>query len=114
VFADGMPEDDDYPVGANLRTTKLDGAALRETIRCGRPGRGMTAFDTGSYTLRACNDRALGDVPDNLQPTPRPLGLDEIDAIIAYLQARIIGRGPITHDECMMHYDNPPDCEDYK
>jgi hypothetical protein len=73
----------------------------------------MPAFDTGSYTLRACNGRALGDVPDNLQPTPRLLSLDEIDAVIAYLQARVIGRGPITHVECMLHYDNPPDCEDY-
>jgi hypothetical protein len=114
VFADGMPEDDDYPIGANLRTTRLDGAALQETIRCGRPGKGMPAFDPGSYLIRACNGFPLGAAPDNLQPRPRPLSLEEIDAVIGYLQARIIGRGPITREECMTHYDNLPDCEDYK
>src|SRR5882757_4284180 len=33
-FADGDREDDDFPIGANLRTSKLDAAALRTTIRC--------------------------------------------------------------------------------
>src|SRR5262249_27315000 len=34
-FADGDREDDDFPIGANLRTTKLDAAALKAIIRCG-------------------------------------------------------------------------------
>ncbi len=37
-FADGNPDDDDFPIGADLRTTRLDTAALRQTITCGRPG----------------------------------------------------------------------------
>jgi hypothetical protein len=109
-----MPEDDDYPIGANLRTTKLESIALKETIRCGRPGKGMPAFDPGSYTVRPCDGLPLGTPPDNLQPTPRPLSLEEIDAVIAYLQERIIGRGAITLEECMTHYDNAADCVDYK
>src|SRR5712675_3152600 len=44
-FADGDREDDDFPIGANLRTTKLDAGALKETIRCGRAGTGMHAFE---------------------------------------------------------------------
>jgi hypothetical protein len=37
-FADGNPDDDDFPTGADLRTTRLDTAAIRQTIMCGRPG----------------------------------------------------------------------------
>ena len=113
-FADGNQEDDDYPVGADLRTTKLDNESLKTTIRCGRVGTGMPAFEDGAYTIHPCYGRPLGTAPDNLQPTPRKLTSDEIDAVIAYLQARIIGRGRITREECLAYYDNQADfCEDY-
>jgi len=114
-FADGEQEDDDFPRGANLRTTRLDGGALRLTISCGRPGTGMPSFDEGAYTVRACYGRPLGARPDNLQPTPRLLSPDEIDTVIVYLQARIIGHGKITLGECLYYYDDKPEwCEDYK
>jgi hypothetical protein len=114
-FADGDREDDDFPIGANLRTTKLDLAALKMTIRCGRAGTGMPSFDEEAYTTRECYGRPQGPRPGNLQPTPRTLTLDEIDAVIAYLQARIIGRGKITRQECLSYYEDQPDtCEDYK
>jgi mono/diheme cytochrome c family protein len=114
-FADGDRDDDDFPIGANLRTTKLDAALLKSTIRCGRPGTGMPAFDDEAYITRECYGRPLGVRPGNLQPTPRMLALDEIDLIIAYLQGRIIGRGKITRQECLAYYDDQPDtCEDYK
>jgi hypothetical protein len=113
-FADGNPEDGDFPIGANLRTARLDGAGLTETIRCGRPGTGMPSFDEGAYTVRACPGRPLGAKPDNLQPTPRNLNLDEIDAVVAYLQARIVGRGVITREECLSYYEGKEDCDDLK
>jgi len=114
-FADGDRDDDDFPIGANLRTTKLDAAALKVTIRCGRAGTGMPAFEDGAYTIHACYERPLGSAPDNLQPSSRKLTADEIDAVIAYLQARIVGRGRITREECLSYFDDQPDtCEDYK
>src|SRR6266436_6769090 len=114
-FADGDREDDDFPIGANLRTSKLDAAALRTTIRCGRAGTGMPSFDEEAYTTRECYGRPQGSRPGNLQATPRMLSLDEIDAVIAYLQARIIGDGKITREECLTYYEDQPDtCEDYK
>jgi len=114
-FADGDREEDDFPIGANLRTTRLDPAALKVTIRCGRAGTGMPSFDEDAYTTRECYGRPLGTRPGNLQPTPQTLTLDEIDTVIAYLQARIIGRGKITREECLSYYDDQPDtCEDYK
>jgi mono/diheme cytochrome c family protein len=78
-FADGNPEDGDFPIGANLRTARLDSAGLTGTIRCGRPGTGMPSFDEGAYPVRTCAGRPLGAKPDNLQPTPRNLSLDEIE-----------------------------------
>jgi hypothetical protein len=40
---------------------------------------------------------------------------DQIDTVIAYLQARIVGHGQITKSECLAYYDNNADqCEDYK
>jgi hypothetical protein len=75
----------------------------------------MPSFDEGAYVQRGCYGGSPGPRPDNLQPTPRPLTLDEIDHVIAYLQARIIGRGKITREECLAYFDGQADeCEDYK
>ena len=60
-FADGNPDDDDFPTGADLRTTRLDTAALRQTITCGRPGTGMPSFDEGAYVVRELLWPASGD-----------------------------------------------------
>jgi hypothetical protein len=113
-FADGNRDDDDYPQGANLRTTRLDAAAIEMTIRCGRPSTGMPSFDAGAYTDRACYGRPLGPRPDDLQPTPRFLSLDEIDTMIAYLKARIVGHGKVTREECLSYYGGKADCDDFK
>jgi hypothetical protein len=116
AFADGNPDDDDYPMGADLRTTRLDAAGLKRTISCGRAGTGMPSFDGGAYKVRPCYGRPLGDIPDNMQPTPRELSPDEIDTVIAYLQARIIGRGKITYQECLAYFNDSDvsRCDDYK
>jgi hypothetical protein len=71
-------------------------------------------LDEGAYTVRTCAGRPLGAKPDNLQPTPRNLSLDEIDAVVAYLQARIVGHGKITHEECLTYYEGKEDCDDIK
>ena len=48
-------------------------------------------------------------------PIRAQLSPDEIDAVIAYLQARIIGRGRITREEYLSYYQDQADwCEDYK
>jgi hypothetical protein len=113
-FADGNRDDDDYPRGANLRTTRLDGAGIRLTISCGRPGTGMPSFDAGAYSVRACHGRPLGARPDDLQPTPRTLSLEEIDTLVTYLQARIVGHGKVTRQECELYYEGKADCDDLK
>ena len=116
AFADGEKQRDEAPTGANLRTTRLDAAALKQTIGCGRPGTGMPAFDEGAYRVRPCNEQALGPPPSDLYPAPRTLTPDEIDAVVTYLQARIVGKGKtITKQECLFYYADQPDwCDDYK
>jgi hypothetical protein len=53
-FANGDKERDEAPTGADIRTSRLDAAALKLTIGCGRPGgAGMPAFDEGAYKVRA-------------------------------------------------------------
>jgi mono/diheme cytochrome c family protein len=116
AFANGDKERDEAPTGADIRTSRLDAAALKLTISCGRPGGGgMPAFDEGAYKVRPCYNQPLGPPPDNLYPTPRTLAPEQIDAVVAYLQARIVGRGRITRAECLAYYDGQEDmCEDYK
>jgi mono/diheme cytochrome c family protein len=114
-FADGNPDDDDFPIGADLRTTRLDTAALRQTITCGRPATGMPSFDEGAYVVRGCYGQRPGTRPGNLQPTPRMLSQEEIDDVIDYLQARIIGHGRVTRQECLAYHEGQDDaCEDFK
>jgi mono/diheme cytochrome c family protein len=115
TFADGEKQRDEMPTGANLRTTKLDAAGLKETISCGRPGTGMPSFDEDAWKIRPCNGQPPGTPPGYLFPAPTTLTQDEIGAIVAYLQARVIGKGPITKEECLFYYaDDPEFCEDYK
>jgi mono/diheme cytochrome c family protein len=113
-FADGDKEVGEAPTGADIRTAKLDAAALKVVISCGRPGgAGMPAFDEGAYKVRACYGRPLGEEPSDLYPSGRKLTPEQIDAVIAYLQARIIGRGRITKEECLAYYyDQEDQCDD--
>ena len=103
-FADGDKARDEAPTGANLRTTRLDAAALTQVIRCGRPMADMPKFDADAYTKQGCYGQTLGPVPDGLYPTPRALSPAEIEAVVAYLQARIIGHGKVTSQECAAYY----------
>jgi mono/diheme cytochrome c family protein len=105
AFADGDKQRDESPTGANLRQARLTTEQLTETIRCGRPGTGMPAFDDGAYVKRGCYGAATGAVPDGLYPTPRALSPQELDAVVTYLQARIIGRKAVTPEECAFYYE---------
>lgn len=115
AFANGDKQRDESPTGADLRTAKLDTEALKLVISCGRPGgAGMPAFLEGAYKVQACYGRPLGEEPDNLYPSGVKISPGQIDAVIAYLQARIMGHGRITKDECLLYYEgNEDECQDY-
>lgn len=103
AFANGEKERDEAPTGANLRTSRLDDATVAETIRCGRPGAGMPSFGEDAYA-RGCYAQPPGPAPDDLTPAPTMLSATDIAAIVAYLRARIIGRGAVTAQECAAYY----------
>ena len=110
AFANGEKERDESPTGADLRTARLDAAALKKVISCGRVGAEMPAFIEGSCSAPACSGQRAGEYP-----APRTLTSDEIDLVVAYLQARIVGHGRITKVECLAYYDNQEDmCVDYQ
>jgi len=73
------------PDRRGLRRARLDAAALKLTISLRPPGVGMPP----SMRRKPLRGRPAGD----LYPAPRTLSSAEIDAVVAYLQARILGHG---------------------
>jgi hypothetical protein len=105
--ADGHKMDNQSPDGANLRETTLDRAGLIETIKCGRPGTLMPAFDKFAYSdgrcfgLKQADLRArqltIADPPSTLQPV-------EVERIADFLIAKVVGKGPMDHAKCVEYW----------
>lgn len=98
---DGRKMDNQMPTGANLRESQLDRANMVMTIKCGRPGRGMPAYDRLAYSDGRCwgmkkadlKGLSLADPPATLQPR-------EIDLLVDFMYAKIVGQGPMTRAKC--------------
>jgi mono/diheme cytochrome c family protein len=88
--------------GLSLRETPLDRAAIRETIQCGRPGTAMPHFDRFAYTDDRCFGLTAEDLGDDV-PTRafNTLQAHETDAIADYLEAKVVGAGPVTFEWCV-------------
>ena len=88
---------------ANLRQTNLDHDQLVETIRCGVPGgTAMPRFDRFAWTEgEKCFGMTAADVGDKKPTGPTAeLSKREIEAIVTYLEAKVIGKGLPTVAEC--------------
>jgi mono/diheme cytochrome c family protein len=81
----------EFPAGPSLRTTRLNRALLLDAIRCGRPGTQMPAWLDGAYTTVSCYGLPKGPPPAGLELTP-VLSSDEIEALVDFLMAKIIGK----------------------
>jgi mono/diheme cytochrome c family protein len=81
----------EFPAGPSLQKTRLDRAALTETISCGLPGTQMPAWLDDAYTKRSCYGFPLGPAPAEITVTP-VLSAGEIEALVDYLMAKIVGR----------------------
>ncbi len=105
----------DQPAGPSLRQTNLDRSALTETIRCGRPATPMPYFMSGAYAQSPCYGMAATAPPPDVTPGGAMSAAD-IDQIVEYLMARIVGKGAITREECGLYYANPnhPRCAGYR
>ena len=101
---DGAGEPQSSGGAANLRETKLTRDQLIEVISCGIPGKAMPRFDDQAYAEKRCyNGVSEADVGQYLPPLPPGsiLSRREIGALVDFLEAKIIGRGPITRGECL-------------
>ncbi len=100
---DGQKMDNQMPDGANLRETTLDRDAILEVIKCGRPGRGMPAFDRLAYSDGRCYGMKLADVKAAglyLTDPVATLQPREMDNVIEFLFAKVIGKGAMTKEKC--------------
>jgi mono/diheme cytochrome c family protein len=105
--ADGRKMDSQMPDGANLRESRLDRATLVSTIKCGRPGREMPAFDKFAYSDGRCSGLKQADLRARdlrLPDPPATLAPNEVEALADFLFARVIGKGPMDHAKCIEYW----------
>jgi hypothetical protein len=104
---DGRKMDSQMPDGANLRALTIDRETLLQTIKCGRPGTGMPAFDRLAYSdgrcfgLKAADLRARGLT---LTDPPATLQLNEFNLLVDFLLAKVVGKGPINRAQCIDYW----------
>jgi mono/diheme cytochrome c family protein len=86
----------------SLRAAKLTPAQVAETVKCGRPGTGMPYHDQFAYTDKRCYGVSREQLGKDMPPEPNAfLNSDEIDAVVKYLFAKDVGRGPSTYEDCV-------------
>ena len=101
---DGRKMDSQMPDGSNLRETTLDRNDLITAIKCGRPGTGMPAYDRLGYSDGRCYGLKQADLRARglmMPDPPATLIQSEIDTIVDFLVAKMIGQGPMNHGKCI-------------
>jgi hypothetical protein len=104
---DGRKMDTQMPDGANLRETRLDRAALVMTIKCGLPGTGMPPFDKFAYSDGRCYGLKQADLRQagqRMSDPPATLQNREIEYIADFMFAKVIGKGPMSHEKCVEYW----------
>ena len=105
--ADGKKMDTQMPDGANLRTTRLSRELLLMTIKCGRPGKGMPAYDRLAYSDGRCYNMKAADLKSkNLQMPDPPATLqpNEVAMLVDFLLAKVVGKGPMDRAQCIDYW----------
>jgi hypothetical protein len=109
---DGRKVDSQMPDGANLRARTIDRPALLITIKCGRPGADMPAFDRLAYSDGRCFGLKAADLrARQLQLTDPPATLtpNEIELIADFLLAKVIGKGDLNRATCADYWGKDVD-----
>ncbi len=95
--ADGRKMDTQMPDAPSLRQSRLGRAGILYAIKCGRPGRGMPAFDRLAYKdASRCNGTTTADLEKNnlaLNDPAASLQPREIEMLADFLFAKVIGKG---------------------
>jgi len=115
--ADGRKMDSQMPDGANLRTTRLNRELLLLAIKCGRPGKGMPAFDRLAYSDDRCYNMKKSDLEAKNLTMPDPpatLQIREMERILDFLQVKVIGKGPMDRAKCIEYWGTDQDvCKEF-
>jgi hypothetical protein len=115
---DGRKTDNQMPDGANLRETALDREMLAMTIKCGRPGRDMPAYDRLAYSDGRCygmNQAALRKAGLQLTDPPATFQPREIELVVDFLFAKVIRKGAMDRARCVEFWGAETDvCRDLK
>jgi hypothetical protein len=104
---DGRKMDSQMPDGANLRQSVLDRETLIIIIKCGRPGTGMPAFDKFAYSDGRCYGMKLDELKSRgltLPDPPATLQAREVDLLVDFLLARVVGKGPMDRARCVEYW----------
>jgi mono/diheme cytochrome c family protein len=114
--ADGHKSDNQMPDGPSLREKPYTRALLVLTIKCGRPGTSMPAFDKFAYTDGRCFNKTQADLakyPTRMPDPPATLQPREIEYIADFLMAKVVGKGALNHDKCVDLWGTEADvCKD--
>ena len=115
--ADGRKMDTQMPDGANLRTTRLNRELLLMTIKCGRPGKGMPAYDRLAYSDGRCYNMKASDLTSkglSMPDSPATLQVREMESILDFLQVKVIGKGTMDHAKCIEYWGSDQDvCKEF-
>ena len=102
--ADGRKMDSQMPDGPNLRETKLNRERLIQTIKCGRPGTGMPAFDKFAYSDGRCYGMKQSDLKSPMPDPAATFQQREIELVVNFLLSKVVGKGPMNHATCVEYW----------
>jgi mono/diheme cytochrome c family protein len=86
----------------SLRVTQLTPEQLTEVVKCGRPGTGMPYHDRFAYTDKRCYGYTREQMGTDMPPAGNDfLSNREVEAVVKYLFAKDVGKGPATYEDCV-------------
>lgn len=109
---DGHKSDSQMPDGANLRETKLNRAGLVLLIQCGKLNSQMPAFDKFAYSDGRCYGKTQADLkayPTRMPDPPATLQMREINLVVDFLIAKVVGKGPMDRAKCVEFWGSETD-----
>ena len=104
---DGRKIDSQMPDGANLRAVTIPRDVLIVTIRCGRPGAQMPAFERLAYSDGRCFGLKQADLRARGLQMPDPaatLAPNEVGRLADFLLAKVIGKGAMDRAQCAEYW----------
>jgi mono/diheme cytochrome c family protein len=111
---DGRKMDSQMPDAPSLRDTRLDRARLVQTIKCGRPGTGMPAFDKFAYSDGRCYGMKQADLKSPMPSPAATLQAREVDLLADFLFAKVVGKGPMDRAKCIDFWGSDVDsCKEF-